>query len=284
MGKDTRETVMKIRVFTVAWGECEDTYRRLCLPSVSEDFGRLRAEGHEVKEKLFTDKDSNIAELFHESLKKCIEKDEYLFLLMPDTVWGRGSVYNIVKYGIGQNACVLLPHLRAIKEEWELEMPCDIKHLVDELWRVPHQTTILADVRRRLNGSTTRQALWDMGSFTLCNHYYPTVYFMKPNEAMDKWWEGRDKRHGWINYDTNFLDHVVKEQNYRVIGSSEVAFCVELEWKKQKLGGIGATGRDMPRTIRGYFHEEYLFPVTYHINRPLDGMQNTYSDWTWGNR
>lgn len=262
---------MKIRTYSTAWGEHLELLNKYVLPSIQPSIDRLRAEGHSLEHQIYKtarnyerrDFSDGLCENFIDCMKKCIENDEALFLLQPDTVWGSESFYNICHYGEGQEAYIALPHLRFRKENFNATLPMRNQDLLDYCWNIPHQTTANANIDIQPNLCNTRQALTGIANYTISNHYYPTIYYFKPNQADVACWEGRDRNRGWIFYDTGFQSFAASTERIRVIGSSDIAFCAELEDTNRHHSALENQGRNMPTVVQGRKYAPKYYSTGY---------------------
>ena len=272
---------MKIRTYCTAWGTHIDMYNNLALKSIQPSIDRLKSEEIEISHTLYTtcvdkekrDHADGLCQNFINCMQQCIKNDEYLFLLMPDTVYGAETLYNVAHYGRGQEAYIAWPHLRFNKEQFNGSvLPLSNQKLLEYMWKIPHQTTMNANIDVQPNLANTRQALFAIDNFTVCNHYYPTVYFFKPNQEDVNCWTRRNVNQGWLHYDCGFLSYVCETQRVRVIGSSDFAFCGELEDTTRHNSALNQQGRNMPTVVQGRHYAPRLYNTAYVYNIPLNLM------------
>lgn len=275
-----KEPLMKIRTYCTAWSDHARWYKEWVLPSIQPSIDRLRAEGCQVDHSFYPnceykekrDHSDGLCQNFINCMSQCIKNNEYLFLLMPDTIWGSESMYNICMYGKDQNAYIALPHLRYNREDFNCALPLPNRELLQYFWKIPHQTSLNANVDVQPNLANTRQALFGVGEYTVCNHYYPTIYFWKPSGEDIECWRRRNVNQGWINFDTHFLSWATETQRVRVIGSSDFAVCFELEDRERHNSALNGQGRNMPTVIQGRHYAPRLYNTAYIYNIPLHKM------------
>ena len=269
---------MKIRCYGTGWGDHEDLYNNKAKPSILSSVSRLISEGHTVSfdfynssEGMTGNRSRVMCENFISTLKKCISNNEYLFLLQPDTVYGAETFYNIATYGEGTGAYICVPHFRVNLEDFNKPLPMSNKDLIDYAWETAHFSTIHSNVNADYHQAEARLALYPCGEQTIMNHYYPTIYFFKPERDDIVLFETQKNCNGWASYDTGFLAHACKKK-VRVIGSADMAFMVELEWKDSHHSDLDNTTRNIPNTVQGRDYSPYLLNTAYVINKNIKDM------------
>jgi hypothetical protein len=164
-------------------------------------------------------------------MTQCVNEGAYFFLLMPDTLYGAETLYYTAKYAEHRNIYVAWPHYRFITEDVEkanLKMPMGNYELMCALWPYPHKSTVDSNIDLLSNSAYTRQSSRVVDEYTIVNHGYPTIYLFKPDGNDIKCWQNRNRK-DWIFYDNGFFQHAVETKRCRIIGSSDIAFCGELE-------------------------------------------------------
>ncbi len=214
-----------IRIFTLSFGgKYEYNYQNYAIPSVMPDVERLRKEGYKVDFIKYTEANTSkflIKEAEEGARLNCIS-----IMLPPDTIFGNGTLYNLIRMGDKKPHSIAVPHFRigdAVLEKIKLPMSnremarliMDMGHLdnlMDE--KVPNQCHHGITVRK------ITETNWDVV------HNLPTIYYAKftANDAT----LFRSYPNALIQWDRGFLRRLYDENRLKVVGSSELAFC--LEW------------------------------------------------------
>ncbi len=164
------------------------------------------------------------------TMKLCRERGTRMLVVMPDTIYGPESISNIFHYAKGKPVTVAAAHVRTNEELWKQKCA---------LWKLwPN------------NRDFVRNAL-EIGAFNICDtnkdnvasvggvawtqvnrntklllHYLPTAYLAWFTESDIAWWSGNP---GWSNWDHRWPELLVKERRWRVVGSTNIFFAIELE-------------------------------------------------------
>jgi hypothetical protein len=245
-GKAYKMNKKKIIFHSTAWGRYREMYKEYTLPSIQYDIEELKKEGYEcvysqggfdldsAPEKFDTKRAWNpssaiLLQHLRSTIQDCIDEDAIMVLIMPDTIYGKGSIYNCIKLQEGKNVQVAIPHLRAVaKDEWKGKSPT-CRELVNYCFDAPHDTFIKSFDNLELNstwaGISVRKLNDKMYTLT---HSLPTVYVAKFNAHDLQFWEYAMDFGFW---DRNWLKQLWHDNRLKVIGSSDIAFCVEMRFE-----------------------------------------------------
>lgn len=214
---------MIIRVCTIAFG---DKYLSLegnsFKPSLSWDIESLKAEGYQV--------DYNVYGGFREFIDKegafsMRYKDSACFFGAADTVWGKGSLYNLSKLIEGLNCHIAVPHFR-VNDGFRVPLPMDSKELLEKALGAPHGTFTGSFDKLPENECHHGIAVRKLSErhYTM-RHNLPTICMSRFNESDIQYFVSCGYRMG--QWDRGFLDKLVEENRLKVVGSSDIAFNVE---------------------------------------------------------
>jgi hypothetical protein len=185
-------------------------------------------------------------------------------------MYGSETLYNVAKYAEHRPIYVAWPHYRFIWEDvynLNISLPKTNQELIEALWPYPHQTTTYSNIDLSENLCRDRQSSRVVDDFTIVNHGYPTIYYFKPDQGDVECWKGR-KRNDWIWYDTGFFAHSVGTNRCRVIGSSDIAFCGEMERKDSHNSKLSPRNYDDILPYRGDYSNRMLM-TAYVIKKRL---------------
>ena len=162
------------------------------------------------------------------------EKSKMLFA-PPDTVFGDGSIYNLLSIGSGDGVCVSVAHPRVLPsviEEIETlgatRGSMTNAQLVTLAMRYSHDSWKYAEIGHPQNNSYIGGIAWrelSRGLYSV-SHRLPTPYLMDFTESDWSWW--------WGTVSFGALDHtwpgerLIRQQRMRYVGSSDACFIAEI--------------------------------------------------------
>lgn len=233
----------RIIFHTTAWGKYRDWYKDYAQPSLQWDIELLKKEGYtceysqgafdldEAPEKYDTTKAWNkysaiLLQHLRRTIQDCIDQEAIFVLVMPDTIFGKGSIYNSIKLMENKNVNIAIPHIRAVpKEEWKGKNPT-CRELVNYCFESPHDAFIKTfdneDKNATWAGISTRKLNDKMYSIL---HSLPTVYVARFTALDLRFWQYAMDFGMW---DRQWLKMLFQDKRVKVIGSSDIACCVEL--------------------------------------------------------
>lgn len=233
----------RIVFHTTAWGKYREMYEKYTKPSIQSDIALLKEDGYDcvyshggfdldkAPEKFDTtrawNKESAIL-LAHlrATIQDCIDDNSIMVLVMPDTIFGKGSIYNSIKMMEGKNTNIAIPHLRAVPlEKWQDKNPT-CRELVDYCFESPHDSFMKSFDNEDSNASWAGISARKLNNkmYTV-NHSLPTTYIARFNPIDLRYWE---YCMDFGNWDRQWLKILVKDERIKIVGSSDIAFCVEL--------------------------------------------------------
>lgn len=153
----------------------------------------------------------------------------------PDTIFGDGTVENLIKLGSVPGSCVAVAHPRVNPEILdEIEYMGATRgsftnaQLVTLAFRYPHKSWELCEVGHSLNRSLIGGVAWKRLSTGLysVSHRMPTHYFCDFTKAdWDFWWGVSSfgaYDHSWPG------ENMIRQGRQRYVGSSDACFIVEV--------------------------------------------------------
>lgn len=160
-------------------------------------------------------------------MHKCFELKEKMLLAPPDTIFGDGTISNLLKIGWEPGSCVVVAHPRVlpiilgeIYQSNESLVSASIKHF--------HKSWSDAEVGHPRQNGFIGGVSWqylDKETISVC-HRLPTVYLADFQEQDLKYFENRI---GFGSYDHEWpSDHLINQERMRFVGSSDACFICEI--------------------------------------------------------
>lgn len=263
-----------------AWGAGIDMLRDWALPSLMQlgNLPSLMADGVEIHLQGFTKPGEKevLAHLFrdvpfrsmtvyedpdpllqmcHLGPKSAFEQSRRVLFCSADQIWGDGTISNVWNYARGKPVVVAVPHLRVVesrwKEKWKINMmgfPISNKGLV----RAGLDPDCIHSSQHCWSSDDVNTTYNSGVSFTRINDRTVTVIHWLPSPLLC-WFTAEDveffsKSEKSVLWDREWPSMVLEENRWRVIGSSQIAFGLELS--KEASAARPESGR---KHFEGYF-------------------------------
>lgn len=167
---------------------------------------------------------------FRDAMHFAIQRDTRLLLMMPDTMYAPFSVGNIWRYAKGKNVVMSGLYVRNNEEVFKQRFPNW------QLW--PSHSDFVRNSFEigALNICDTHQDnCTDIGGVAwtkisedtrLCVHYLPSAYLFSFMPDDEIWWTAHPE---FGNIDHVWPSQLITERRWRVVGSTDVFYAVELE-------------------------------------------------------
>lgn len=168
-------------------------------------------------------------------INECLVKKSKLLLAPPDTIFGDGSIENLVKLSRNHGDCVLSPHPRVLPSILDKALPSSRSELVTLAWEHLHKSWTHAEQGHKENSSFIGGVTWQrLDSSIAVTHLLPTVYladflpedleYFKTAISFGDW------DHTWaiklLGFDTN--GRMTLPNRVRYAASSDIAFICEV--------------------------------------------------------
>ncbi len=165
-----------------------------------------------------------------EEMVLCLNNAQKLLMLPPDTIFGDGTISNILRIGEAPGTCVAVPHMRVYPHMLHhiTDEPVDNLTLCKAAFETMHPSWISAEKGHPETNSFWSGVSWEQvtpGLYSV-THRLPTVYLASFN--------GQDHA-AWQNYSTfGAWDHrlpgetMVRQERLRMPGSSDLAMIAEI--------------------------------------------------------
>ena len=227
---------MIIRVACMAWGDPYLGYwLDLVLPSLSDDIGRLRIEGHRVE---VLEPYISFMNFVHAEVEAAAISETFTFFTAADIIWAKGSLYNLACQSRDLQCAIAVPHFRVNDDDFiklvssgSVALPVSPPALASQALLHAHNT-----FTRSFDDLPENQCHWGISVREIDNglhimrHNLPHVamlkfiqddarffdYMYQQGVAIDKQW------------DRLFLEKLAHEGRLKIAGSSDIAFGVEL--------------------------------------------------------
>lgn len=253
---------MKIQGLTVVWGdEYIDRFLKATVKSVA--FKENKKAMEDVIWNIFTDEssferiDKFIASFLPETevrfrdlgvirdridylhsgliwqIKECLKVKQRMLLLPPDSIFGDGTIQNLIRLGKEDKSCVVVPHPRALPEALGEAYETNAE-LVRAAWKHLHRSWSDAEEGGDRQNSFIGGVSWeklDEKTFAV-KHLLPTPYLCDFTEADLLFFEAQPG--------IGAIDHVwpgtlCSTNRMKYCGSSDACFIVEITEKDKNL-------------------------------------------------
>ncbi|HEX6827263.1 MAG TPA: hypothetical protein VF077_13170 [Nitrospiraceae bacterium] len=158
-------------------------------------------------------------------IDRVLQRGTKMLAVMPDIGFGNGSIGNLFRYARGKNVCVSAPHLRVLPD-CPIQWPMTNAELLRLAMKHPHQSQREAWVNKSRNGHMGGISLTPLTDrLTAMVHHLPTP-FLSTMSVSDRDFFRQAPDMG--SFDHRWPSLLMMEGRYRVIGSSELFFAVEI--------------------------------------------------------
>jgi hypothetical protein len=172
--------------------------------------------------------------LLHQPILKemedCLNTSSKLLMLPPDTLFGEGTIPNLLKLGEAPGTCVAVPHLRVLPHIAHSigDAPIANNKLCSLAFEALHKSWVDAE-----RGAESTNSFWSGVFWTrfdektvVVTHRIPTVYLAGFNGQDHAFWQMQNSFGSW--------DHrwpgecLIRQERQRVPGSSDIAMICEI--------------------------------------------------------
>lgn len=178
-----------------------------------------------------------------DQIERCIDEHAIMFLTPPDTIFGNRSITHAVRTAQGKNVCLAAAHPRVRKDSIltsdvfaglkRMERSLENDELVDLAFEHGHPALLESfdnvDTNRTHLGLSIRKI--NDSTYSVI-HNLPTVYLA--NFVTD---DLEQFTSSWASWDRRWPRLLMRHNRLKVVGSSDLFFCVELT-KNDRLGRI----------------------------------------------
>lgn len=194
-----------------------------------------------------------ILDCFVKEIEKCLQANAKLLLAPPDTIFGDGSLRGLFTVGAHKGICVAVPHPRVLDTILKSDDQLTNPQLVSLAWQHLHRTWSEAKSDREKNNAHVGGIYWKevkKGLYTV-QHRLPTNYLIHFNKDDLEFFKNQ------ISF--GVIDHLwpiflLKREQQRYIGSSDVAFIVEVTEEKQNVPPCYPVNINQPD---GFWRQEF---------------------------
>lgn len=275
-----------LRLFSAVWGEHIAIFEDYCLRSLlwpenyaavktspwtirtrNADVDRMKALGErhgfqfavsEIVENEHTGPMVGMA-LFEE-MEACIAANAALLFVPPDTLFAEGSIPNMREIADPPYTCVAAGSVRVLPELiYEITGPTPPSPLVRMAWKHLHPTWIDAEIGRARANSWRGGVAWRKirdGLYAV-QHRIPSPWIVNPIPSDIEYLKAKGSVGAW---DHEWPAKLVNEGRQRLIGSSDIAFMVEITPEDEAISPLADSNHDAPDA----FH---LDSPNNHVNR-----------------
>lgn len=263
---------MNLEILTVVWGEKHvELFRRACLKSLSFSQNKQVIDELRAKWNIFTDDKhidyikKTVRQLMPEAyldvrsstelrkyvdpcqaaiiwqIEECLKNDTKLLLAPPDTIFGDGSLDNLLKLGREVGTCVAVPHPRvhpSILESMAFYSTLSNPELVSLAWQHLHRAWSDAEIGHPRQNSFVGGVAWQQLRPQLYSvkHVLPTVYLASfTKEDLDYF----KIQLSFGAFDHTWPGHIlIPRGRQRTVGASDAAFILEITEPEKNIPPI----------------------------------------------
>lgn len=215
-----------LRIGSVAYGEkYKDYLYDVAVPSLTHDIDLLGAEGWEVEHSVY----ENFMEMLRIETMNCEDRSAYFFMAPPDVIWSKWSLYNLAGMIEHLNCGISVPHFR-VASDFRCLYPIESQDLLSQAMAQAHSTFLESFDTAPENQCHFGYSLrWVNRNILTMRHNIPSIAMIKLNqfdyEAFEEYAKHIDPVTQW---DRAFINKLIIEGRFKIVGSSDMAFCVEL--------------------------------------------------------
>lgn len=265
-----------MQIFTVVYGDKHvELFRRSCLRSLAFPDNRRAIFGSKTVWNIATDKKhedyiARMVDAFFSELQvnfipmwslrdyidpiqsaiikvitKCLQSNEHLLMAPPDTIFGNGTINNLMKVGSEKDSAVVVPHPRVLPSFLleDIEPYLTNEELVTRSWKYLHQSW--EDAERghpRQNSFVGGVTWWREDKLIKVIHRLPTPYYMQFTEEDLRYFKNQISFGGFDH--TWPSDVLIPRGRYKYITSSDDCFIVEVTEREKNVPPIWAGSVD----------------------------------------
>jgi hypothetical protein len=163
-----------------------------------------------------------------EELERCIAEDASLLFVPPDTIFGDGTIPNLISLGDFPRVCVSVGSVRVLPQILDaVSVPLENAQLVRLAWEHLHSTWVEAEMGREIVNSWRGGVAWKKlgeGMYAV-QHRLPSPWLVNPMPSDVSWLRAKGSIGAW---DHEWPAKLVNEGRQRLVGSSDIAFMVEI--------------------------------------------------------
>lgn len=200
-----------------------------------------------------------------DQIYQCQKENKRLLLAPPDTIFGDGTVANLIALGSVAGACVAVSHPRVLPTIID-----DIEYLaatrgamsnaslVTLAMKHAHDSWKFAEIGNEKNSSFIGGIAWKQlgpGLYSV-QHRLPTAYFVDFNTTDWDFWWGQVSFGSWDHRWP--AENLIRQERQRLVGSSDACFIVEVtEWDKNvPPNHVDNQVRDEDAYWNAHYHNE----------------------------
>ena len=169
-------------------------------------------------------------DLLHEAIiwqiEECLATSNKMFLAMPDTIIGDGTIENLLAIASEPNTCIASPHPRVLPSILNEKYQSN-SSLVTAAMKHPHASWTYSEESHPLQSSYIGGISWKRLNEKLISvkHYLPTPYLCQFTKEDLNYFKIIPQ---WGYWDHEWPAHLIKQGRYRIATSSDIAFVVEI--------------------------------------------------------
>jgi hypothetical protein len=246
---------MKLRIFTGAWGNYVDTFEKACAASLNWPKNREAIKDatwtiitddpvrcydiakncgvesvHAIQLKGEKHPTLEFSDALYDEMQQCIDEDATFLFALPDYVFGDGTVANMKALMYEKGLCIAVPNTRVLPETMDEFKRCHSNSELVSLAfnkKYQHQTWRESEVGKDTINSYYGGVCWKEieNGLIAVTHRLPSSYLCQFIQSDVEFFR---KQLSFSAYDHVWPTKLIEEGRQRYVGSSDVAFIVEI--------------------------------------------------------
>lgn len=165
-----------------------------------------------------------------EQMALCLNSNSKLMMLPPDTLFGDGTLSNLMKLGKDPGTCVVVPHIRTLPHVLHgiSSEPLTNPKLCELAFKSLHESWTPAEKGIQPNNSFWSGVSWERLDEKLISvtHRIPTVYLASFTGQDHAFWQAQGSFGAWDHHWPGA--NLVRQERQRMPGSSDVCMIAEI--------------------------------------------------------
>lgn len=180
---------------------------------------------------------------FEKSISYCIDNNRTFIAALPDEFWGNGMLSNLVELNMDRNLCIAVPHLRVDENQF-------LDFLLNNKYNISHKNLVALALKYGHENIKKNFINLEFGmskssgiSLQKINETMYALTHRLPNVSLAHFYKEDIKffkRFGPSAWDHTWPEKLIQRGRYKVCGSSQFAFYVELTKLDTHLPKIGS--------------------------------------------
>lgn len=193
-----------------------------------------------------------------QEMVSCLQSNSKFLMLPPDTIFGNGTIANILKLGKDPGTCVAVPHMRTFPHLMHniTDEPISNERLCKLAMDSMHPSWIDAEKGVSKSNSFWSGVMWEKVSDGLYSvtHRVPTPYLASFIGLDHAFWQ---EQATFGSYDHRWPSELVRQGRLRTPGSSDLCMIAEITGPGDNIPPASPPGQDPNGFWRDHVHADH---------------------------